>query len=78
MIGVNSRISAIISEQLGIGEDEVAPDSSFVADLGCDSLDVVEIILAVEEEFEIEVPDHVVDDMETVGSLIQFVEKHVQ
>ena len=77
-MAVDSRIRSIISEQLGIGEDEITPDSSFMEDLGADSLDIVEVIMAIEEEFGMEVPDATVEEMETVKSLIDFVEKNVQ
>jgi len=78
MMAVDSRIRSIISEQLGIGEDEITPDSSFMEDLGADSLDIVEVIMAIEEEFGMEVPDATAEEMETVKSLIDFVEKNVQ
>ena len=75
MIAVDSRILSIISEQLGISEEEVTSDSSFSVDLGADSLDIVEVILAVEEEFGVEVPDLVVEEIDTVKTLIEYVEK---
>lgn len=78
MTAVNSRIFSIISEQLGIGEDEITADSSFMEDLGADSLDIVEVVMAIEEEFGMDIPDTAVEEMETVKSLIQFVEKNVQ
>jgi len=77
-MAVDSRIRSIISEQLGIGEDEITPDSSFMEDLGADSLDIVEVIMAIEEEFGMDVPDATVEEMETVKSLIDFVEKNIQ
>lgn len=78
MAAVGSRIRSIISEQLGIGEDEITTDSSFMEDLGADSLDIVEVIMAIEEEFGVEVPDSTVEEMETVKALVEFVEKNVQ
>ena len=78
MTALNSRICSIISEQLGITDDEVTPDSSFVEDLGADSLDMVEVVMAIEEEYGIEISDSTVEEMEMVKNLIDFVSKHVQ
>lgn len=78
MVAVNSRICSIIAEQLGISEDEITSDSSFMEDLGADSLDIVEVILAIEEEFGMEIPDATVEGMSTVKSLVDYVEKTVQ
>lgn len=78
MAAVTSRICSIVSEQLGISEDEITADSSFMEDLGADSLDIVEVVMAIEEEFGIEVPDVMVEELDTVNSLIGFVEKNVQ
>lgn len=78
MAAVNSRIRSIISEQLGIGEDEITQDSSFMDDLGADSLDIVEVIMAIEEEYGLDIPDSIVEEMITVKELVEFVEKSVQ
>lgn len=78
MVAVSSRIRVIISEQLGINEDEVTTDSSFMEDLGADSLDIVELMMAIEEEFGIDIPDRIVEDIETVKSLVEYVEANVQ
>lgn len=78
MAGITSRVYSIISEQLGIAEDEITPDSSFVEDLGADSLDIVEVVMAIEEEYGVELPDSVVEEMETVKNLTDFVEHRVQ
>lgn len=78
MAAADARIFSIISEQLGISEDEITPDSSFMEDLGADSLDIVEVIMAIEEEFGVDVPDSIVEEMENVKFLIDYVEKNVQ
>lgn len=78
MSAVDSRICSIISEQLGISEDEITQDSSFVEDLGADSLDMVEVVMAIEEEFGVELPDVAVEEMETVKQLIDYVREQVQ
>lgn len=78
MSHVAARIRSIISEQLGIGEDEITADSSFSVDLGADSLDMVEVIMAIEEEFGIDIPDTTAEEIDTVGDLTAFVEKNVQ
>jgi acyl carrier protein len=75
MVPVSSRVRSIISEQLGIGEDEITSDSSFMEDLGADSLDIVEVVMAVEEEFGLDIPDSSVENMENVKSLIDYIEK---
>lgn len=77
MSSISSRIFTIISEQLGIGEDEIALESSFMDDLGADSLDIVEVVMMIEEEFGMEIPDDQVEELETVSSLIKYVEKQV-
>lgn len=78
MSAVSSRIRSIISEQLGISEDEITPDSSFMEDLGADSLDIVEVIMAIEEEYGMEIPDAEVEGMDTVKALVEYVESNVQ
>lgn len=76
MAAVESRIQYIISEQLGISEDEITEDSSFMEDLGADSLDIVEMILAIEEEYGMDIPDNIVEELDTVSSLIKYVERN--
>ena len=78
MVPVSSRVRTIISEQLGIGEDEITADSSFLEDLGADSLDIVEVIMAIEEEFGMDIPDSTVEGIETVKSLVAYIENNVQ
>lgn len=73
MASVAERVSAIIVEQLGVSEDQVHPEANFVEDLGADSLDQVELILALEEEFGIEIPDEDAEKITKVGQVIDYV-----
>ncbi len=75
---VDRRIRQIIAEQLGLSENELSLNSSFVDDLGADSLDIVELIMALEDEFEMEVPDEDVEHLLTVKDVIDYVRKCVQ
>ncbi len=68
------KIKAIIAEQLGVKAEEVTPQASFIDDLGADSLDTVELIMALEEEFNIEIPDEDAEKMTTVGDAIKYIE----
>jgi len=69
------RIKKMIADQLGVDESKITEDSSFVDDLGTDSLDIVELIMAFEEEFGIEIPDKDVEKMKTVGDVIKYLDK---
>lgn len=73
-MAVPDRVKAIIAEQLGVKPEEVVPDASFIDDLGADSLDTVELIMALEEEFGVEIPDEDAEKMTTVGDAIKYVE----
>ena len=68
------RISKIIVEQLGVNEDQVKPEAKFIEDLGADSLDTVELVMALEEEFGTEIPDEDAEKLQSVGDAIKFVE----
>ncbi len=68
------RISKIIVEQLGVNEDQVKPEAKFVEDLGADSLDIVELVMALEEEFGTEIPDEDAEKLLSVGDVTKFVE----
>ena len=70
MATVEERVKNIIVEQLGVDAAQVTPDTSFVEDLGADSLDTVELVMAFEEEFDIEIPDEEAEKMSTVGDAI--------
>ncbi len=75
MATVNERVKKIIAEQLGVEEDEVVPEASFVEDLGADSLDTVELVMALEEEFEIEIPDEDAEKILTVGKALDYIKE---
>jgi len=76
-MAVVDRVKAIIAEQLGVKPEEVTPQASFVDDLGADSLDTVELVMALEEEFGIEIPDEDAEKMTTVGEAIKYIEDKV-
>ncbi len=73
---LSDRIQSIVAEQLGVDRAEVTKDASILDDLGADSLDVVELVMTLEEAFEIEVPDDAVEEMRTIGDIQRFVESH--
>ena len=74
-MAVEIKIKTIIAEQLGVKPEEVTPNASFVDDLGADSLDTVELIMALEEEFNVEIPDEDAEKMKTVGDAIKYIEE---
>jgi len=73
MSKIEEQVKSIVAEQLGVKEDEVTNDASFVDDLGADSLDTVELVMALEEEFETEIPDEEAEKITTVQQAIDFV-----
>jgi acyl carrier protein len=73
---LSDRIQSIVAEQLGVERADVTKDASILDDLGADSLDVVELVMTLEEAFEIEVPDDAVEEMRTIGDIQRFVESH--
>ncbi len=75
-MALEERIKEIIVEQLGANASEVTPEALFVDDLGADSLDTVELVMALEEEFDIEIPDEDAEKITTVGEAIKYVEEH--
>lgn len=72
------KIRSIISEVLNIGEDEITLDSTFVEDLGADSLDVFQIIMGIEEEFDIEIPNELAEKIVTVNDAVEQIKKSIQ
>ena len=72
---VYEKVRAVIVEQLGVAEDEVTREASFTDDLGADSLDTVELVMALEEEFGIEIPDEDAEKIQTVGDAIRYIEE---
>ena len=77
MSSVEERVKKIVAEQLGVKEEEVKSGSSFVEDLGADSLDTVELVMALEEEFETEIPDEEAEKITTVQLAINYVTEHL-
>ena len=75
---VQERVKNIIVEQLGVEADQVKPEAQFVNDLGADSLDTVELIMALEEEFDIEIPDDKADKIKTVGEAVSYIEANAK
>ena len=74
-MSVEEQVKKIVAEQLGVKDDEVTPDASFVDDLGADSLDTVELVMALEEEFETEIPDEEAEKITTVQLAIDYVKE---
>lgn len=74
-MAVQDKITEIIVEQLGVKPEEVTPEASFVDDLGADSLDTVELVMALEEEFGIEIPDEDAEKIQTVGDAVKYIEE---
>jgi len=72
-MSIEERVKKIVAEQLGSGEDEITNESSFIDDLGADSLDTVELVMALEEEFDIEIPDDDAEKIATVQAAIDYV-----
>ncbi|MEW5739650.1 MAG: acyl carrier protein [Myxococcota bacterium] len=73
---IEAKVKSIIADQLGVGEDEIKMESSFIEDLGADSLDIVELVMAMEEEFEIEIPDEEAENIKSVGDAINYINTH--
>ncbi|OGW78162.1 MAG: acyl carrier protein [Omnitrophica bacterium GWA2_52_8] len=74
-MGIQEKITEIIVEQLGVKAEEVVPEASFVDDLGADSLDTVELVMALEEEFGCEIPDEDAEKIQTVGDAVKYIEE---
>ena len=73
-MALEDKVKEIIVEQLGVSEDQITPEASFIEDLGADSLDTVELIMALEEEFGIEVPDEEAEKLQSVGDVTKYIE----
>ena len=78
MSSIEQQVKAIVAEQLGVKEEEVTNDASFVDDLGADSLDTVELVMAFEEEFGIEIPDEDAEKITRVKEAIEYIEAHAK
>jgi acyl carrier protein len=75
---LENRVSEIIIEQLGITRDELVAKASFIDDLGADSLDIVELVMAMEEEFDIEIPDDDAEKIQTIGDAVSYVKGRLE
>jgi acyl carrier protein len=71
---IEQRVKEIIVEQLGVNPDQVTPDAKFIEDLGADSLDTVELVMALEEEFGNEIPDEEAEKLQSVGDVVKYIE----
>lgn len=76
MADMFDKVKEIIIDQLGVDEEQVTLNSSFVDDLGADSLDIVELVMALEEEFDIQIPDEEAEKIRTVGDAVKFIQEH--
>ena len=77
MSTVEQQVKAIVAEQLGVKQEQVTNDASFVDDLGADSLDTVELVMALEEEFGMEIPDEDAEKITTVGEAVKYISGHL-
>jgi acyl carrier protein len=77
-MAIEERVREIIVEQLGVNEDEVIPEASFIDDLGADSLDIVELVMAMEEEFDLEIPDEDAEKIQTIQDAVNYVKQKAQ
>jgi acyl carrier protein len=76
-VSVEERVIEIVSEQMGVNKDQISPETSFINDLGADSLDTVELVMELEEEFDINIPDEDAEKIQTVGQAIKYIEEHI-
>jgi acyl carrier protein len=77
-MSITEKVKKMIVEQLGVNESEVVPEAKFIDDLGADSLDIVELIMALEDEYTLEIPDEDAEKIETVGDAIRYIEEHTK
>ncbi len=77
-MGLEDRVSAIIVEQLGVTKEELAPRARFIDDLGADSLDIVELVMAMEEEFDIEIHDDDAEKIQTIEDVVSYVKAKIE
>ncbi|HET9552057.1 MAG TPA: acyl carrier protein [Anaeromyxobacteraceae bacterium] len=73
---IEQKVKGIIAENLGVSEEEIKPTSSFIEDLGADSLDIVELVMQMEEEFEVEIPDEEAENIKTVQDAVNYITTH--
>ena len=77
MASVQDRVIDIVASQLGVSKDQITPETSFINDLGADSLDTVELVMELEEEFDINIPDDTAEEIRTVGQAIDHIAKSI-
>ena len=77
MTDTANRVKKIVAEHLGVEESKVTESASFIDDLGADSLDVVEILMSIEDEFDIEIPDSEIENLRTIGELVEYFETNM-
>lgn len=73
---VLEKVKSIVADQLDVEEEKVVAEASITEDLGADSLDVVDLVMSIEEEFDIEIPDEAVEDIKTVGDIVKYIENN--
>ncbi len=78
MQALSERVNSIVTDQLGVDKESLSPEANLLDDLGADSLDVVELVMALEEAFGIEVPDDDVENIRTIGDIVQYIEARAQ
>ncbi len=78
MEALNERVNTLVTDQLGVDRKSLTPEANLLDDLGADSLDVVELVMAMEEEFGIEVPDDDVENIRTISDIVQYIEARAQ
>ena len=76
MSSISERVIDIVSEQMGATKDKIKPETSFINDLGADSLDTVELVMEFEDEFDLNIPDEDAEKIQTVGDAIKYIEEH--
>lgn len=74
---IEEKVIQIVSDQLGVDKSEITSETSFVNDLNADSLDTVELVMELEDEFEMSIPDEEAEKLQTVGAAVEFIEKHI-
>ena len=77
MSTVEERVKKVVEDQLSVNQDQITPEASFIDDLGADSLDTVELVMALEEEFGVEIPDEEAEKITKVGEAIEYINAHV-
>ncbi len=75
-MNIDDKVKGIIVEQLNVDADAVKPEATFIEDLGADSLDIVELVMTMEEEFDLEIPDEEAEKIKTVGDVVTYVKSH--